>query len=211
MKISVALPIHNMKRADYFLNRCLDSLLIQSFEDFEVVITDNSPDNKLEKIVKTYGMRINYSMNPRKGMAQNTNEAIKHSKGDLIKVLYMDDYLAHKDALKDIVEAFRGHWLVTATDNNKNPRYTEDIHTGNNRLGSPSALTIRNKDPLFFDEEMTWLLDCDYYKRMYEKYGEPAILKKAGVIMGVGKHQMTEILTDEEKLLEHRYMKNKYE
>ncbi len=209
--ISIALPIHNMKKAEYFLTRCLDSILNQSFEDFEVVITDNSPTDSLLKIIKPYGMKIRYSMNPRKGMAQNTNEAIKLSQGDLIKILYMDDYLAHNDALKDIVEAFTGHWLVTATDNNSNPKYTENIEKGNNRLGSPSALTILNKRPLMFDEEMTWLLDCDYYKRMHKLYGEPVILKKVGVKMGVGDHQMTAILTDEDKELEQRYMLNKYD
>ena len=212
--ISVALPIHNMDRASFFLQRCLDSILDQSYEDFNVVITDNSDDDKLEKIIRTYGMKIVYYRNPRKGMAENTNEAIKRSTGQLIKILYMDDYFGHKDALKDIVEAFRGHWLVTSTDNNHNPYFTEDIHLGNNRLGSPSALTIRNENPLLFDENMTWMLDCDYYKRMYDLYGEPTILKiygrKANVCIGVGEHQMTNILSDGEKQVEHQYMRNKY-
>lgn len=208
--ISIALPIHNMKRAKYFLTRVLNSLLEQTYQDFEVVITDNSDDDTLEKVARTYGMKIKYYRNPRKGMAQNTNEAIKRSTGDLIKIIYLDDYLAHKDALGDIVEAMRGQWLVSATDNNPNPRYTHDIEFGNNKLGSPSALTIRNKNPLFFDEEMTWLLDCDYYKRMYALYGAPTILKKVGVNMGIGEHQMSHLLSEEEKLLEHRYMKNKY-
>jgi glycosyltransferase involved in cell wall biosynthesis len=211
MKISIALPIHKMSRANYFLVRCLDSIIQQSFEDFEVVITDNSDDDELYKIIRTYGMKISYYRNPRKGMAQNTNEAIKRSKGELIKIIYMDDYFAHEDALKEIVESFKGHWLISPTDDNRHPRYTTNIHVGNNKLGSPSALTILNKDPMLFDEEMTWLLDCDYYRRMFDKYGAPVILKKVNVNLGVGRHQMTHILTDEEKLLEHRYMKNKYE
>lgn len=213
--ISIALPIHDMNRADFFLQRVFDSIIGQTYEDFEVVITDNSDDDHLEKMIRTYGMNISYFRNPIKGMAQNTNEAIRRSKGQLIKIIYMDDYFAHKEALNDIVKAFKGHWLITATDNNHNPYYTKDIETGNNRLGSPSALTILNDKPMLFDEEMTWLLDCDYYKRMYMAYGEPVILKvvgrKANVIMGIGKHQMTHILTPEDKELEHRYMRNKYD
>ncbi len=209
--ISIALPIHDMERGEFFLSRCLDSIIDQNFEDFEVVITDNSDDDKLERLIRTYGMRIRYSKNPRKGMAQNTNEAIKKSKGDLIKILYMDDYLASDNALLDIFNKFHGHWLFTATDNNPHPRYTENIVTGNNHLGSPSALTILNSDPLLFDEEMTWLLDCDYYKRMYDIYGQPVIIEKVGVIIGVGDHQMTNILTNGEKEVEELYMKHKYE
>ncbi len=90
------------------------------------------------------------------------------------------------------------------------PVWTTDIERGNNKLGSPSALTIRNKEPMLFDEEMTWLLDCDYYKRMYEKHGPPIILERVGVILGIGDHQMTALLTNEEKNLEARYMRNKY-
>lgn len=220
--ISIALPIHDMKDAPLFLRRCLDSIAIQSYKDFEVVITDNSPDDRLYKIIATYDFKVNYSLNTRIGMAQNTNEAIKLSKGEYIKILYMDDYLAHKYALKDVVKAFKGSfmdmafashanfWVVTAANNNLNPRYTDDIHKGNNKLGSPSALAIKNENPMLFDEEMTWLLDCDYYKRMHEEYGLPKIVKKVGVIMGVGEHQMTHLLTDVEKDLEARYMHNKY-
>jgi glycosyltransferase involved in cell wall biosynthesis len=210
MKLSIAIPIHGMERGDYYLQRCLDSILEQSFQDYEVVITDNSDDEKLERIIRTYAMPIRYIENPRKGMAPNTNEAIKASKGQLIKLLYMDDYLAHKDALKDIVGAFRGYWLVTPADNNRKPHYTQDIHLGNNKLGSPSALTILNEEPLLFDEEMTWLLDCDYYKRMFERFGLPVILDKVGVKMGIHEGQMSYLLTDEEKNLEQRYMINKY-
>lgn len=208
--ISIALPIHGMKNADFFLQRCFDSILEQSYEDIEVVIADNSDDDHLLKIIQTYALPIKYFKNPKKGMAPNTNAAIKHSTGDVIKILYMDDWLAHKHALRDILAHFEGHWLVTSSDNNKNPHYTEDIETGNNKLGSPSALTVLNKKPLLFDENMTWLLDCDFYKRMYEKFGEPVIVKKVGVMMGIGDHQMTHILTNAEKDLEFDYMHKKY-
>lgn len=211
--ISIALPIHGMDNAEFFLGRCLGSIAKQSFKDFVVVITDNCDDDRLEKHLNGLPFNIQYSRNSRKGMAQNTNEAIKRSQGDLIKILYMDDYLAHEDALLDIYNNFKGHWLITATDNNPHPHYTDNIEKGNNRLGSPSALTILNgvEKPLLFDEEMTWLLDCDYYKRMHALYGEPVIVEKVGVVMGIGEHQMTQILTDGEKEIEELYMRHKYE
>ncbi len=186
MKISIAIPIHNMKKKDYFLKRCLDSVRMQSFQDFEIVITDEGK------------------------MAENTNAAIKECVGDLIKILYMDDYFAHKDALKDIVDKFNGKWMITGTDTNPHPYWTDDIETGNNKLGSPSALTIKNGLHMYFDERMSWLLDCDFYKRMQKKYGEPTILNDINVNIGIHDGQMTNILTDEEKINEYKYMQKKY-
>jgi len=182
-KISVVIPIHDMKNGANFLWQSVNALMEQSFKDFEIVIVKEGK------------------------MAENTNAGIKRARGELIKILYLDDRLAHKDALKDIVENFKGHWLITGVNDNLNPYYTYDIETGNNKLGSPSALTILNDNPMLFDENMSWLLDCDYYKRMYEKYGEPIILTGVNVIIEKGDHQMTNILTDEDKTKEEEYIR----
>jgi glycosyltransferase involved in cell wall biosynthesis len=186
MKLSIVIPIHDMAGGADFLWRSVNALTEQSFQDFELIITKEGR------------------------MAENTNVGIKRATGDLIKILYLDDYLAHKDALKDIVEAFDGHWLITGTDDNPNPYWTDDIETGNNKLGSPSALTILNDNPLLFDESLSWMLDCDYYRRMYSQYGEPVVLSSVGVNMGVHEGQMTNILTDEEKEGELTYLIEKY-
>ena len=186
-KISIAIPTHNMKNKDFFLKRCLDSIRSQSFQDYEIVITEKGK------------------------MAENTNASIKQATGDLVKILFMDDYFAHKNALKDIVDNFEGEWLITGANTNPHPYWTDDIIKGNNKLGSPSALTMRRKSALLFDERMSWLLDCDLYKRLYEEYGEPKILDSVNVNLGIGSHQMTHILTNEEKLAEHKLIEEKYE
>jgi hypothetical protein len=143
-------------------------------------------------------------------MAENTNAGIKRARGELIKILYLDDYLENDYALQDMVDNFTGEWMVVGTNNNPTPQWTDDIETGNNKLGSPSALLIRNGSPLLFDENMSWLLDCDYYKRMHAKYGQPQILGGVYVVIGEGDHQTTHLLTDEEKQDESIYLQNKY-
>lgn len=197
MKISIAIPIYNMRDRDFFLKRCLDSIYQQTFKDFEIVITEKGQ------------------------MAENTNAAIRASKGDLIKILYMDDYFAHKDALQRIVDSFEGNWLATGCvhDSSRNselfnphyPSYNDQIHLGHNTIGSPSVTTIKNGLDIYFDETMTWLLDCDFYKRIYEQYGSPVLLNDINVVMGLGEHQATHILTDTLKLKEHEYMQKKYD
>lgn len=187
-KVSIIVPIHDMKNGEFFLWRLINSLTSQTFTDWELIITK---DGKI---------------------AENTNSGIKRARGELIKILYLDDCFAHENSLKEIVENFKDGmvWLITGTSTNPTPFWTDDIEKGNNKLGSPSALTILNDAPILFDEKMSWLLDCDYYRRMYELWGKPRILPGVNVILGTGDHQMTNILTDEEKLAEHEYIKQKY-
>lgn len=218
-KISVALPTSSMLDGDFFFRRCLDSLWQQTFQDFDIVVTDNSDDDVVKDICEEYKTGITYYRNPIKGMAQNTNEAIRRSTGELIKILYMDDYLAHENALFTIVRHFRGQWLVTSCRhtidgenffNTHHPRYSSDIYTGNNTIGSPSVLTIKNENPLMFDENLTWVLDCDYYKRMYDLYGEPTILRDVNTIMGIHEAQATNTMGDARKYWEYDYLIKKY-
>ena len=200
-KLSIVIPIHDMPNGDFFLWRTVQALMSQTFKDFEIVITQEGK------------------------MAKNTNAGIKKAKGELVKILYLDDYLAHKDSLKEIVKNFGkdDQWLVTGCVHQKNdsdyyedphsphfPSYSEDIHRGNNTIGSPSVLTFRNEGRLLFDENMSWLLDADLYKRYYAKYGQPKILNDLNVCIGIGEHQTTYKLTDEEKSSEYYYLSEKY-
>ena len=189
-KVSIVVPFHWMKNWQFFLTRCLESIEKQTFKDYEVVLIKHST------------------------MPVTSNRVIESAKGEIVKVLYMDDVLADENALQRIVDCFQDdtEWLITGCDNNLSPYWTDDIETGNNKLGSPSCLSFRNhfEDNLMFDEEMSFLLDCDFYKRMYEKYGLPKILEGKNVIMGIGDHQMTNILTDQEKQEEFDYLAKKY-
>lgn len=217
--VSVCVPTHDMEGKHYFFKRLMDSLWNQSFQDFEIVVTDNSEDDEIGRMCEFYKTGIRYFKNPKKGMAQNTNEAMRNAKGNLIKILYMDDFMAHDQALERIVEKFKGHWLVTGcmhtTDGERFygthfASYNDQIQTGNNTIGSPSVLTILNKDLIFFDEKMTWLLDCDLYKRYHDKYGDPVIVEDLNVVIGVHEGQATFTMGDDRKSQEHEYMNNKY-
>lgn len=215
--------MHGM--ASSFLPNNLNVLLGQTFKDFEVVITDNSEDDVIKNICENEKYRsldIKYTKNNKtvkKGISQNTNEAVKKASGELIKILYLDDYLASENSLQDIVDNFKGNWLVTGCGHDEGdgkiinlhfPTYNDKIYMGKNTIGSPSVLTIKNEDLIFFDENLTWLLDCDYYRRLYEKYGEPTILNKINVVIGIGKYQTTNHLNRFIKRTEYKYVKNKY-
>lgn len=221
MKISIAIPTYEMNgEGAKLLKRSLDAIEKQTFKDFEVVISDNSLNDEIKTLCSYYSFPINYFKSDKVGMAPNTNEAMRACKGEIIKILYMDDYLNGADALENIVEAFLPeiNWLVTGCIHLENehlvrphyPSYNHEIYKGINTIGSPTVLSLRNKDLIFFDEKMTWLLDCDYYARMYDKHGEPEFLYDTNVVMGLGKHQVTNMLAESIKQNELEYMLDKY-
>src|SRR3990167_6565185 len=212
-KMSIAIPTSGMKNKEFFFTRCLESLWNQSFQDFEIIVTDNAPDNEIKTICDWYKTGIRYYRNPNTSMAQNTNAAIKKSEGELIKILFMDDFMAHDDALMNITNHFKGEWLVTGCSHTEGaiknsvrfgvhfPEYNEQIHL-TNTIGSPSVLTVRKNTALYFDENLTWLLDADLYRRYYDKYGLPTILKDVNVVIGIGSHQATNTMGETRKLQE---------
>ena len=195
-KISICIPIHWMKDWPFFLTRCLKSIEQQTFTDYEIIITKNG------------------------NMAKNTNSAITRATGDIIKILYMDDYLAHPDSLRNLAENFEGGWLATGCVHDYGDGKFKDPHlpsikgiTGNktsNTIGSPSVVAFENKDPLLFDENMGWLLDLDYYLRLVRRYGGLTILNSYDTAIGCGEHQATNILSQSEKDLEEKYLKEKW-
>ena len=189
LRVSIVVPIHDMQDGAFFLWRLVNSLTAQTFKNWELIITKEGK------------------------MAENTNAGIKRATGDLIKILYLDDYFTTQFSLEAMVDQFFGEWGIVGAHNNIEPQYTADIQTGNNKLGSPSALIFKNKFKanLLFDESLSWLLDCDLYKRMYDAYGPPQIMGGNYVTLGEGPHQMTHILTDIQKISEYNYMNKKYE
>ena len=93
-KISIIIPVYNTAK---YLKRCLDSVLAQSYKDFEmVIINDGSTDNS-EQIINEYKDKypdlISYYNKPNTGVASTRNFGIEKAKGEYIMFLDSDDYI----------------------------------------------------------------------------------------------------------------------
>lgn len=226
--LSVCIPTYEMKGLGHiFLRQSFDILANQTFKDFNVLISDHSENNLIENLCIEYKDKLKiyyYKNNQNIGSSSaNINNAIKKATGKLIKILFQDDFLFNENSLCQIVKNFdlgKDEWLITACTCSKNgvsffnpfyPKYTNRIHLGINTISSPSVLTIKNEDPLLFDEKLIWLMDCDYYKRCYYKFGNPKILNEINVVNRIGEHQVSNssvnMLT---KLKETFYLIRKY-
>lgn len=91
-KLSVCIPVYNGQE---FIKETIDSVLQQSFKDFEIVVVDNQSTDNTVSIVKSYSdPRIKLFINDSNiGMIPNWNKAMEHATGKYIKILPADDFI----------------------------------------------------------------------------------------------------------------------
>ena len=95
-RVSLGMPVYNAQR---YLAQALDSILAQTFRDFELVISDNGSTDRTEEICRQYVAReqprIRYHRNEiNRGAAWNHNHVFTLSRGDYFKWVAYDDWCA---------------------------------------------------------------------------------------------------------------------
>lgn len=93
MNFSIIIPVYNVEP---YLNKCLDSVLNQTYQKYEVIIVCDKSNDKSEEIVDKYikehkKFKKIYAENT--GLARARNIGIKQITGDYILFLDSDDYL----------------------------------------------------------------------------------------------------------------------
>lgn len=95
--ISVLMPVYNGEK---YLKECIDSVLNQSFQDFEFIIVNDGSKDNTEEIIKSYtDSRIVYISKKHKGISEALNEGIRNAKGEYIARIDADDKM-YPDRLK---------------------------------------------------------------------------------------------------------------
>jgi glycosyltransferase involved in cell wall biosynthesis len=94
-RVSIGMAVYNGER---FLAHTLDSLLAQTYSDFELIICDNCSSDRTEEICRAYvakDARIRYHRNAANiGVAKNFNLSYTLSRGELFKYAAADDLCA---------------------------------------------------------------------------------------------------------------------
>ncbi len=92
-KVSILLPVYN---AAPYLGECLDSILHQTFEDWELIAVNDFSTDSSEEILNSYALqdrRIHIFSNKSKGIIPALRMAYSHAKGDLITRMDADDVM----------------------------------------------------------------------------------------------------------------------
>lgn len=142
-RVSIGLPVRN---GENFLAAALDSLLAQTYRDFEIVLGDNASDDGTEGICREYARRdarIRYIRHAQNlGAADNYNLVFREARGPFFKWAAHDDLTAPTflERCVRVLEADAGVVLCFPRT-----RYIDEL--GNEQRVSDGELSIRAADP----------------------------------------------------------------
>lgn len=196
-KITVIVPVYNVKE---YLPRCLDSILMQTFTDFELLLVDDGSTDCSGMICDDYALkdsRIHVFHKKNGGVSSARNVGIDNACGEWITFCDADDYVS-PDWLNIFVEHCNGTDLVVQgfiTDKSDTPNgvdYIGDIQGCFWLLHERFILgyiwvklfrcDIMYKHRIRFNEDFIFLEDEDFVIRYLNAIERVTCVKKGGYI-----------------------------
>jgi glycosyltransferase involved in cell wall biosynthesis len=205
MRLSVCIPAYVATATQgNLLARCLQSVIRQRFDGFEIVVSDDSPTDGVRELLDQLSCdTIAYTRNNRtRGTAFNTNNAVDHARGKFIKIMNQDDFFVDEDALAGMSNALgSNYWVLSAFIHHNTetgeffrpllPSIIGDgkcLLNGVNTIGCPSVALFQRAH---VDESMRYMMDCELWYRLLSEYGQPSIDPTIRVAIGVGEHSLS--------------------
>ena len=125
--VSIGLPVYNGER---YVGQALDSILAQTFRDFELIISDNASTDRTEEICRSYAAKnsaTRYVRNEKNlGAAKNFNQALELARGRYFRWVAADDLIAPEclercvDVLEHNPDVLIAHTKLHIIDENSN-------------------------------------------------------------------------------------------
>ena len=92
LELSIIVPIYNVER---WLKRCLDSILTQTFNNFELILVDDGSPDKCSEIIEKYirkDKRVVAIYQNNRGVSAARNAGLKIAQGEFIAFVDPDDW-----------------------------------------------------------------------------------------------------------------------
>ena len=186
--LSILIPAYCYPEGVY---RILSQLQPLPVGDIELIVFDDSPDHKVESVVKGFiesGMPVIYQHNlPSLGYADNWNALLDAARGEFCLLLHHDEFLLSEHFVKDLITALHQDsdedvimldCVLIAPDSGRNRRHLPNWLRAfvvnrfpkylfrRNVIGPTSVLVIRRSFYPRFDVRLRWLIDVDVYVRL---------------------------------------------
>ena len=186
--VSIIIPAYNRAHT---IKMTLDSVLNQTYKNYEVIIVDdNSKDNTYEVVKPYLSDNIFYYKNEKNlGGGKSRNVGVEHSKGSILAFLDSDDEWLPEKLEKqvnifmtneDIALVYTKFYLISETSGKKfvseeTKRLNDDFKSilCNNFIATTSTIAIRREaflDINGFDDYLKTCQDWDLYIRTLKKY-----------------------------------------
>ena len=164
---SIILPIYKVEQ---YLHQCIDSILRQTYRNFELILVDDGSPDRCPQICDDYASkdeRIKVIHKKNGGLSDARNMGLLHATGDYVFFIDSDDYLADDKVLKTIVPKLSNIDVVLF----KFRKYYEN--TGD--LGNP-PFSFPSKEPRLTTVE--WLIDLNNKDAFYNSAWSKVINRK---------------------------------
>lgn len=195
MLVSVCIPTF---QGAAFIGQAIDSVLAQTFQDFELLVIDDRSSDGTEDIVRGYAdARIRFQRNERNlGPEGNWNRCLEQAKGRYVKLLPHDDVLApdclmrqvaalERDRSEQLALAFCAREIISSGGRVVLRRgyqradgqiaaavlRRQCIRRGTNLVGEPGGVLFRRSLACRvggFDGEIGYVIDLDYWFRLLQ-------------------------------------------
>ncbi len=129
--ISVIIPVYKVEK---YLDECVQSVLQQSFQDFEIILVDDGSPDQCPALCDAYAQRHNNIQVLHKengGLSSARNAGLSIAQGDFILFLDSDDYWDDMDALAKLVSAMKDATDLVVFSFKKLVENTGNIISGN--------------------------------------------------------------------------------
>ena len=104
MKVSVVIPVYNVKP---YLERCVNSVLHQTFKDWEAILIDDGSTDGSGDLCDTFAacdQRIRVIHQSNQGLSSARNSGIRQAQGDYIVFMDSDDEWLLNDGLETLIQ-----------------------------------------------------------------------------------------------------------
>lgn len=208
--ISICIPAY--KRIKY-LQRLLESIRIQTYRDFEVVLSDDSPNDEVRQLADGYRQHfpiVYYHNSPSLGTPANWNFGISKATGEWIKLVHDDDWFASPNSLQAFADATKQgkKFIITAYTNHFedtgkhelwrmpaawHKRIVQEPLTlmASNVAGPPSVTMLHRNIVFTYDERMKWRVDIDFYIRVLQQEKAFTYIDEPLINVGMNGTQVT--------------------
>jgi len=191
-EFSICIPVRGGGRGH--LDELLRSIEMQTLSDLEVVVSDQSADDVIERLSREWAgsLPLEYvrCVDGRGNVSVNINNALRRARGRVLKPMDQDDFFHSRRALETIARARAARsdarWGACGFVHKESfdgtpyryqvPYFNEEIIEGENTIGAPTVMFYENGLDIFFDEALIWMNDAELYYRLRQSHGEPLVI-----------------------------------
>lgn len=181
--ITIIVPIYN---AENYLDRCIKSILEQTYKNIELILINDGSTDGSSKICKKYqntNNNIVFIDKPNEGVSKTRNVGLKHAKGDYIGFVDADDYI-EKNMYSELY--------------NNMKKYESDLSICNYSQNN----NIELKNVFSNQEALEYLFDKKYFRGfLWNKLYKKSIIKDNNINLD------DDIFICEDLLFNYKYIK----